>query len=105
MNTKSGDNRRSAATDCYPSFEMMHHFEQDAKRKSVEFERLWELSRNDPTINTFIEAWRRGHFRSFEDMLCKLAAQLASEKAEYLKTATKAIQCAPVPSMIVKSDG
>jgi len=73
------------------SLDMMLRFEQDAKQKSAAFEQLCELHRNDSTVNTFIEVWRRGHFRSFEDMLCKLAVQLASEKAEYLKTATKAI--------------
>jgi hypothetical protein len=94
------DSKESRA-DVNGSREMMRHLEQDARRKLVEFERLVELSRNDPTINTFIEAWRRGHFRSFEDMLCKLAVQLATEKAGYMQTATKAIQLAPVPSVIV----
>lgn len=85
----------------YPSYEMMYHFEQDACRKSEELERLWKLSMNDPTIHAFIDAWRHGSFRSFEDMLCKMAVQLATEKAEYMKTATKAIQHAPVPSIVL----
>lgn len=79
----------SGSSHCYPSYEMMYHFEQDARRKDVEMERLWELSRNDPTISTFLTAWRKGHFQSFEQMMVKLSVQLAIEKAEYLKTATK----------------
>lgn len=105
MNNTKSDDECSAACDCYPSYEMMHRFEQDARRKDVEMERLWELSRNDPTINTFFTAWRKGHFQSFEQMLVKLSVQLAMEKAEYLKTATKAIQLSPLSSVVIQSDG
>ena len=87
-----------------PSFDRMlevYRFEQETNRKVVEIERLFELARHDPTVRTFIEAWQRGHCRSFEEMLCKLAVQLATEKAEYLKTATKAIQLAPSSSLVV----
>lgn len=60
---------------------------QDAKRKAEQLEKLIELSRNDATIYQFIELWRRGCFRSFDEMLGQLAVRLATEKTKYLKMA------------------
>ena len=62
---------------------------------------LFQLSYHDPTVKRFLDAWQYGSFQSFEQMLCRLTVQLAEEKAEYLKTATKALQNSKPPSFIL----
>ena len=79
-------------------------FSWEAQRKRCALERLWEIAHHDSTVWRFLEAWRAGSFPSFEEMLCQLAAQLATEKADYLKTATKAFHLSPLPPVIIKGD-
>lgn len=60
---------------------------------------LWLLGRKDNTAYTFLNGWLAGRFPSFESMLLHLVIQLAMEKEELAKTATKAIQVNPGPPM------
>ena len=66
-------------------------FELETKRRTSALEHLWRIADSDSTVRTFIEAWRHGAFPSFEEMLCQLCSQLATEKAGYLRTAERAI--------------
>lgn len=59
---------------------------------------LFRLSYHDATVKAFLDAWQRGYFTSFEQMLIRLSVQLTTDKAELMKTATKAMQLAPPPS-------
>lgn len=76
----------------------------DVTRKRAAVDQLWELYRNDTTVHTFLASWQQGGFASFEDMLCQLAAQLAVEKAEYMRTATKIIHVVQAPQFIVTDE-
>lgn len=74
--------------DCLALSEFARSFWIDAQRRSAAVEVLWRMGSDDPTIRTFLEGWRHGCFPSFEEMVCQLAAQLATEKAEYFRVAT-----------------
>ena len=84
-------------TESEREMECRKRFDIEGQRRTVALEQLWRIADQDPTVRAFIEAWRHGSFPSFEEMLCQLSAQLATEKAEYLKTATKALSVAPDP--------
>jgi hypothetical protein len=76
----------------------------ETERKSAAVENLWRVCRDDSTVNAFLHGWQRGYFPTFEEMLCSLAIQLAAEKAEYMRTATKVIQFEQAPQFIVDND-
>ena len=70
-------------------------------RDASNLEQLFRLSHNDPTIRAFLNGWSGGQYGTFDVMLCALVVQLAAEKAEYLKTAIKAVQDAPPRDVLV----
>ena len=73
----------------------------ETERKASAVANLWQLYSHDPTVYAFLHGWQFGHFRSFEEMLCELAAQLAHEKAEFAKAAIDAAS-GQVPQIIIK---
>jgi len=44
-----------------------------------------ELSRDDSTVFAYTDAWRKGSFPSFEEMVCQLAVRLAVEKESLME--------------------
>ena len=73
-------------------------------RRTNHIERLMELSIDDATVYTFMEAWHKGHFNSFEDMICDMAIHLQKEKESYLKLMKKTLASLPTPSIVIKKD-
>lgn len=73
----------------------------DYHQRNAAVEQLWRISRDDATVHHHLVAWQHGRFRSFEEMLAALVVQLAGEKAEYMKTAIKAMQLSPSSPIVM----
>jgi hypothetical protein len=58
-------------------------------------EDLFRIAHTDPLVQMFVQAWHRGEFRTFEEMLVSLCVQLAHEKGRLLENCIERMERQP----------